>query len=109
MAALRDPYILIDRFVSARGSISFGEFLQGGSYTVEEKNERDHVTVTHHGCRLRYVEDTLCFDRQGAWGSAYAGAMGKSVPWIITPDDIEPQPEFIDGNSVLGSRFKLRS
>jgi hypothetical protein len=80
MAALRDPYILLAPLIVAGPDVTFGDYIAGRSYTVEQEGEG--AFAQHCGCTLRYVGNDLCFDRQtGTIG--YALYNGKNIPFVF--------------------------
>jgi len=86
MAALRDPYVVISRFVPTDTEVTFGDYLSGQSFTVRQDVGDDDLCIKHCGCRLRYVGDVLCFDR-GAEALGSATWYGRPIACIIDPTD----------------------
>lgn len=83
MAALRNPYAVLSPLVYARGTITFAEYMEGKTYTIREESD-DGLVAEHLGCRLRYVGDDLCFDRENC-ASGITTYHGKEIPHIFEP------------------------
>ena len=86
MAALRDPYAVISRFVPTDGEPTFGDYVKGQTFTIHQEDRDGGVFIEHRGCRLRYVGDVLCFDR-GAGALGRATWHGRPVPFVFDPAD----------------------